>query len=82
MTTVIGINDELAPWLRMTSTRGLRENGLAEVRVGTRSCVLTDQISYDPRLPLPDALLRSVYAAIFRHRHKRLRRHFGGHPIA
>jgi ligand-binding SRPBCC domain-containing protein len=137
VTSVRGINDELAPWLRMTSTRGLRETGLAEVRVGERicrswvlllgvlpvdyddialerldpprgflerstmlsqrawqhertlepaagdaaSCVLIDRISYEPRLPVPDAILRSLYAAIFRHRHRRLRRQFGGHSL-
>jgi ligand-binding SRPBCC domain-containing protein len=138
VTTVNGINDELGPWLRMTSTRALRENGLAEVRVGERlcrswvlllgvlpvdydditlerldpprgflersrmlsqrawehertvepgdgdagSCVLTDRIRYEPRLPVPDALLRALYTAIFRHRHRRLRRRFGGTELA
>jgi ligand-binding SRPBCC domain-containing protein len=138
VTTVRGINDELGPWLRMTATRSLRANGLAEVRVGERicrswvlllgvlpidydditlerldppnsflerstmlsqsawehertiersdgdagACIVTDRIRYEPRVPLPDALLRSIYAAIFRHRHRRLRRRFGGRALA
>src|SRR4051794_19786338 len=43
-------------------------------------CVLTDAISYQPRLPLPHALLRPIYAAVFALRHRRLRRRFGGTP--
>jgi ligand-binding SRPBCC domain-containing protein len=137
VTTVRGINDELAPWLRMTSTRALRANGIADVRVGERicrswvlllgllpvdydditlerldppngflersamlsqsawehertlesvpdedgGCILTDRIRYEPRLPLPDAILRALYTAIFRHRHRRLRRRFGGSAL-
>ena len=133
VTTVDGINDELAPWLRMTATRTLRANGIAEVRVGERicrswvllfgvlpvdydditlerldpprgflersamlsqktwehertieraadaasACVLTDRIRYEPRVPVPDVLMRTLYAAVFRHRHRRLRRRFG-----
>jgi len=41
-------------------------------------CVVTDAIRYRPRLPIPDALLRPLYAFVFRLRHRRLRRHFGG----
>jgi ligand-binding SRPBCC domain-containing protein len=137
VTTVRGINDEFGPWLRMTSSRALRENGLAEVAVGERvcrswilllgvlpvdydditlerldpprgflerstmlsqrawehertieptgdhggGCVLTDRVSYEPRIPVPDALLRALYTAIFRYRHRRLRRRFGGVPL-
>ena len=42
-------------------------------------CVLTDRISYEPRLPLPERALRPLYRFVFRHRHGRLRRTFGGH---
>ena len=45
-------------------------------------CVLTDRVSYEPRLPVPDAFLRGLYRRIFRHRHRRLRRRFGGRPLA
>jgi hypothetical protein len=44
-------------------------------------CVLTDRISYAPRIPLPATLSRAVYARVFRHRHRRLRRRFGGHLL-
>ena len=45
-------------------------------------CVLTDRITYVPRLRVPDRALRPVYAAVFRHRHRRLRRRFGGRALA
>jgi ligand-binding SRPBCC domain-containing protein len=41
-------------------------------------CVLTDSIRYQPRLPIPDVLLRALYTRIFGHRHRRLRARFGG----
>jgi hypothetical protein len=135
VTTAAGINDEFWPWLRMTSSRSLREHGLAAVKVGERVCrswvllfgvlpvdfdditlvrlqpprgflersrmlsqrtwehertieeasdgaILTDRISYEPRLPIPDAILRRIYTLIFKHRHRRLRRRFGGAPLA
>jgi ligand-binding SRPBCC domain-containing protein len=44
-------------------------------------CVLTDRVSYAPRLPVPDRVLRALYARVFRHRHRRLRRRFGGHAV-
>ena len=54
------------------------ERTLEEVAEG---CVLSDRVRYEPRLPVPDRALRALYAAVFRHRHRRLRRHFGGHEI-
>jgi hypothetical protein len=42
------------------------------------SCVLHDRLTFTPRLPLPAA---PVVRAIFRHRHRRLRRRFGGSPV-
>ena len=45
-------------------------------------CVLTDPVTYAPRLRVPDRALRSLYAAVFRHRHRRLRRRFGGRALA
>jgi ligand-binding SRPBCC domain-containing protein len=44
-------------------------------------CLLTDRIRYEPRIPLPDPLLRSLLAAVFRYRHRRLRRRYGGCQI-
>jgi hypothetical protein len=125
-----GINDEMAPWLRMTVPRGadgldvhsLRpgpvgrswllafglvpvdydEIGLVRIdpaggflerstmlsqrswehertiEAGGMGTVLVDRIAWEPRPPLPGALLRPLFAAVFRHRHRRLRRRFGG----
>jgi ligand-binding SRPBCC domain-containing protein len=41
-------------------------------------CALSDRIAWEPRLPLPGTLLRPLIALVFRHRHRRLRRRFGG----
>ena len=40
---------------------------------GTR---VTDRVRFEPRVRAVARLHRSVVAAIFRHRHRRLRRHF------
>lgn len=40
--------------------------------------VITDAVSYEPRLPVPHALLRRVYGLVFAIRHRRLRKRFGG----
>jgi ligand-binding SRPBCC domain-containing protein len=50
--------------------------------LGEGGCALTDRVAWEPRLPLPGALLRPLIAAVFRHRHSRLRRRFGGEPVA
>jgi len=42
---------------------------------GTR---IVDRLAWEPRLPLPGRLLRPLIAALFRHRHRQLQRHFGG----
>ena len=39
-------------------------------------CRVTDRLAWEPRLPLPGALLRPVIRALFGHRHRRLRRAF------
>jgi ligand-binding SRPBCC domain-containing protein len=44
-------------------------------------CVLSDRVSYEPRLAVPDRILRALYGAVFRHRHRRLRRRFGGREM-
>jgi ligand-binding SRPBCC domain-containing protein len=44
-------------------------------------CSVTDRISYQPRLPLPDVVFRALYGFIFRYRHRRLRRRFGGRRL-
>jgi ligand-binding SRPBCC domain-containing protein len=40
--------------------------------------VIVDRLAWEPRLPLPGWLLRPLIAAVFRHRHRQLQRHFGG----
>jgi ligand-binding SRPBCC domain-containing protein len=42
---------------------------------------LVDRLAWEPRLPLPGAALRPLIAMTFRHRHRQLRRHFGGAPL-
>jgi ligand-binding SRPBCC domain-containing protein len=42
--------------------------------------LVTDSISWEPRLPLPAGALRPLFRTIFGHRHRRLVRHFGGGP--
>jgi ligand-binding SRPBCC domain-containing protein len=44
-------------------------------------CVLTDSIRYEPRVPVPDIFLRSIFGSVFRYRHHRLRRRHGGRPL-
>jgi ligand-binding SRPBCC domain-containing protein len=40
--------------------------------------VITDAVAWEPRLPLPGAAMRPMFRAIFGHRHRRLRKRFGG----
>jgi len=42
--------------------------------------LVTDAIAWEPRLPLPGAAMRPLFRALFGHRHRRLRRRFGGVP--
>jgi ligand-binding SRPBCC domain-containing protein len=44
-------------------------------------CVISDRIRFAPRGPLPAGGLAPVVQAVYRHRHRRLRRHFGGRPL-
>jgi hypothetical protein len=50
------------------------------IEAGEEGTVIRDRLAWEPRLPLPGRLLRPLVAATFRHRHKQLRRHFGGTP--
>lgn len=43
-------------------------------------CEIADRVRWEPRLGLPGAPLRPAIGWFFRHRHKRLRRRFGGVP--
>ena len=40
-------------------------------------CTIADRVAWEPRPPLPGRLLRPLFGAVFRHRHRRLRRRFG-----
>ncbi len=46
--------------------------------LGEGRCQIEDRLAWEPRLPLPGRLLRPFFGAFFRHRHRRLRRHFDG----
>lgn len=45
---------------------------------GPDTCFVTDKISFEPRLPIPAAWLLPLFRFFFRHRHRRLRRRYGG----
>jgi hypothetical protein len=51
------------------------------IEAGGEGTTIVDRIAWEPRLPLPGRLLRPLFAAFFRHRHRRLQRHFGGAPL-
>ncbi len=63
---------------RMLTQRLWEHERTIEPREG--GCELSDRVAWEPRLPLPGALLAPLIAAVFRHRHRRLRRRFGGGP--
>src|ERR1700755_1381855 len=48
------------------------------IEAGGMGTVLVDRIAWEPRPPLPGALLRPLFGPVFRHRHRRLCRRFGG----
>lgn len=48
---------------------------------GRGGATIADRLAWEPRLPLPGRLARPAVAALFRHRHRQLRRHFGGAPL-
>jgi len=61
---------------KMLSQRSWEHERTIEPTEG--GCTVTDRVSWQPRLGLPGAPLRPVIGWFFRHRHKRLRQHFGG----
>jgi ligand-binding SRPBCC domain-containing protein len=65
---------------RMLTQRLWEHERTIEPREG--GCELSDRVAWEPRLPLPGALMRPLIAAVFRHRHRRLRRRFGGESAA
>ena len=44
----------------------------------SESCLLDDQLTWTPRLAVPGVVLRQVVSLLFRHRHRRLVKLFGG----
>ena len=44
-------------------------------------CLLRDAVAWEPKLPVSGGALRPLFATIFRHRHRRLRRRFGGEAV-
>jgi hypothetical protein len=45
---------------------------------GESACVLTDELTFTPRVPAIGPILARVITAIFRHRHRVLRKRHGG----
>jgi hypothetical protein len=61
---------------RMLSQRFWEHERTIEPAAGG-GCTIGDRVAWEPRLPLPGRLLHPLFSAVFRHRHRRLRRHFG-----
>ncbi len=40
-------------------------------------CRVTDRVGFLPRVPFPAVWVRPLFRTVFRHRHRRLRAHFG-----
>lgn len=51
------------------------------LRDAAGGCELTDRIAFEPRVAALGGPLRPVLRAFFRHRHRRLRRRFGGREV-
>jgi hypothetical protein len=51
------------------------------VEAGGEGTVIVDRVAWEPRPPLPGRLPRPLFAAVFRWRHRQLRRHFDGTPL-
>ncbi len=50
------------------------ERTIERAGAGTR---IVDRLAWESRLPLPGGLFRPLVAALFKHRHRQLQRHFG-----
>jgi hypothetical protein len=61
---------------RMLSQRAWEHERTIEPTPG--GCTVTDRIAWEPRGPLRARWLAPLFGWFFRHRHRRLRRHFGG----
>jgi hypothetical protein len=52
------------------------------IAAAPEGAVLVDRLAWEPRAPLPGRLAGPLVAALFRHRHRQLQRHFGGAPLS
>ena len=48
---------------------------------GGDGCVVVDRLRCVPRIRVPAFVPRAIVGAVFSHRHRRLRRRFGGDPV-
>ena len=62
---------------RMLSQRSWEHERALEP-AGEGECLVRDRLRWEPRLGLPGRPLRPIVRALFRHRHRQLRRRFGG----
>jgi ligand-binding SRPBCC domain-containing protein len=69
--------DPAVVWERMLSQRLWQHERTIEAGAEGGTTIV-DGLAWEPRLPLPGRLLRPLIAAVFRHRHRQLQRHFGG----
>lgn len=65
---------------RMISQRLWEHERTLEPR-GSKGCLLTDRVRWQPRLDLPGASFRPLIRSFFNHRHRRLHRRFGGWKV-
>jgi ligand-binding SRPBCC domain-containing protein len=63
---------------RMLSQRAWEHRRTVEPTEG--ATLITDSVSWEPRLPFPAGTLRPLFERLFRHRHGRLIKRFGGSP--
>lgn len=61
----------------MTQRTWQHERTITETAAG--NCVITDRLTFEPRLPVPGWLFVPIIKAVFAHRHRRLRRFFESH---
>ena len=61
----------------MGSMRHWEHERVVEPR-GEAACAVTDRLTFEPRLRGAERPARRIVERLFRHRHRRLREHFGG----